>query len=123
MVLAVAPGAVCGAGAPIASAPHGRHDTFTAPSARPAAAPGHDSARAGLHGRLAVFVLTVAVTSSPPTLGRALFSPIYASPPNTTRFVFLDPHATEFFRDWDKVATDTIALGEVFLHVRPRRGR
>ncbi|MGY2876543.1 transcriptional regulator with XRE-family HTH domain [Marmoricola sp. URHA0025 HA25] len=45
------------------------------------------------------------------TLGEALFSPVYAaSPPNTTRFVFLDPQATTFFRDWDKVATDTVAL-------------
>jgi transcriptional regulator with XRE-family HTH domain len=45
------------------------------------------------------------------TLGEALFSPIYAaSPPNTTRFVFLDPQATTFFRDWGKVATDTVAL-------------
>ncbi len=46
-------------------------------------------------------------------LGRALFSPIYAdpaSPPNTARFVFLDQSATEFFRDWDKVANDTVAL-------------
>jgi MmyB-like transcription regulator ligand binding domain len=24
--------------------------------------------------------------------------------------VFLDPHATEFFRDWDTVANDTVAL-------------
>jgi transcriptional regulator with XRE-family HTH domain len=33
-------------------------------------------------------------------LGLALFSPIYADPvrpPNTARFIFLDPHATEFF--------------------------
>lgn len=44
-------------------------------------------------------------------LGRALFAQIYAaSPPNTTRFVFLDPHATTFFRDWDRVATDTVAI-------------
>lgn len=46
-------------------------------------------------------------------LGLALFSPIYAepvSPPNSARFVFLDPLATEFFRDWDKVANDTVAL-------------
>ena len=46
-------------------------------------------------------------------LGRALFSPIYADPvrpPNNARFVFLDPQATEFFRDWDKVANDTVAL-------------
>ena len=46
-------------------------------------------------------------------LGHALFSPVYADParpPNNARFVFLDPHATEFFRDWDKVANDTVAL-------------
>ncbi|MEU7748261.1 helix-turn-helix transcriptional regulator [Nonomuraea sp. NPDC049158] len=46
-------------------------------------------------------------------LGRALFSPVYADPvrpPNNARFVFLDPRATEFFRDWDKVAGDTVAM-------------
>ncbi|MEU9788317.1 helix-turn-helix transcriptional regulator [Streptomyces phaeochromogenes] len=52
-------------------------------------------------------------------LGRALFSPAYAAsaapadpvrPPNNARFVFLDPHATEFFRDWDEVANDTVAM-------------
>ena len=46
-------------------------------------------------------------------LGRALFSPMYAdptSPPNTARFVFLDPQATEFFRAWDSVANDTVAV-------------
>jgi transcriptional regulator with XRE-family HTH domain len=46
-------------------------------------------------------------------LGLALFAPIYADPirpPNTARFIFLDPHATEFFREWDKVANDVVAL-------------
>jgi hypothetical protein len=46
-------------------------------------------------------------------LGSALYSPVYIAPvrpPNNARFVFLDPHATEFFRDWDSVASDTIAL-------------
>jgi transcriptional regulator with XRE-family HTH domain len=46
-------------------------------------------------------------------LGRALFSPVYADPvrpPNNARFVFLDPRATEFFRDWDQVASDTVAM-------------
>ena len=46
-------------------------------------------------------------------LGRALLSPVYADPmrpPNNARFVFLDPHATEFFRDWDEVANDTVAM-------------
>jgi hypothetical protein len=46
-------------------------------------------------------------------LGRALFSPVYADParpPNNARFVFLSPHATEFFRHWDEVAGDTVAM-------------
>jgi transcriptional regulator with XRE-family HTH domain len=46
-------------------------------------------------------------------LGHALFSPVYADPvrpPNNARFIFLDPHATEFFRDWDKIANDTVAM-------------
>ena len=46
-------------------------------------------------------------------LGGALFAPVYVDarrPPNNARFVFLDPHATEFFRDWDTVANDTVAL-------------
>jgi transcriptional regulator with XRE-family HTH domain len=46
-------------------------------------------------------------------LGVALFSPVYADPvrpPNNARFVFLDPRATEFFCDWDKVANDTVAM-------------
>jgi transcriptional regulator with XRE-family HTH domain len=46
-------------------------------------------------------------------LGLALYSPIYANPvrpPNNARFIFLDPHATEFFRDWNKAANDTVAL-------------
>ncbi|MER5181021.1 helix-turn-helix transcriptional regulator [Streptomyces sp. NPDC002896] len=46
-------------------------------------------------------------------LGRALFSPLYADPlrpPSNARFVFLDPHAAEFFRDWDEVANDTVAM-------------
>ncbi|MFE2070020.1 helix-turn-helix domain-containing protein [Streptomyces sp. NPDC059467] len=46
-------------------------------------------------------------------LGRALFSPLYADPvrpPSNARFVFLDVHAAEFFRDWDEVANDTVAM-------------
>ena len=46
-------------------------------------------------------------------LGLALFSPVYADPirpANTARFVFLDPQATEFFRDGDDVASNTVAL-------------
>jgi len=46
-------------------------------------------------------------------LGFALFCPVFADPArpaNTASFVFLDPSATEFFRDWDNVANDTVAL-------------
>jgi transcriptional regulator with XRE-family HTH domain len=46
-------------------------------------------------------------------LGAALYSPIYADPTrpaNTARFVFLDPNATELFRDYDEAANDTVAL-------------
>ena len=59
-------------------------------------------------------------------LGFALFSPVYADPvrpANNARFVFLDPHATEFFRDWDKAANDTVALlrAEAGRHPYDRR--
>jgi transcription regulator MmyB-like protein len=46
-------------------------------------------------------------------LGLALYSPVYADgrrPANNALFVFLDPNATEFFRDYDKAANDTVAL-------------
>ncbi len=45
-------------------------------------------------------------------LGRALYSPIFdelTDPPNTARFTFLNPHAREFFPEWDTVANDTVA--------------
>jgi transcriptional regulator with XRE-family HTH domain len=64
-----------------------------------------DSPAFVLNGRLDVLAANA--------LGRALFSPMYAdpiSPPNTARFVFLDPHATEFFRAWHNVANDTVAV-------------
>jgi transcriptional regulator with XRE-family HTH domain len=46
-------------------------------------------------------------------LGHALFSPIYADPArpaNNARFIFLDRHAPEFFLEWDRVASDAVAL-------------
>jgi transcriptional regulator with XRE-family HTH domain len=46
-------------------------------------------------------------------LGRTLFAPVYAAGaenPNNARFVFLDSQATSFFREWDVVANDTVAL-------------
>ena len=58
-----------------------------------------------LNGRLDVLTANA--------LGYALFSPVYADParpPNNARFVFLDPQASDFFRAWDSVANDTVAL-------------
>lgn len=58
-----------------------------------------------LNGRLDVLATNA--------LGAALYSPVFAEPlrpANTARFVFLDPHATTFFRDYDKAANDTVAL-------------
>jgi hypothetical protein len=50
-------------------------------------------------------------------VGRALYSPVYdqaaltpAEPPNSARFVFLDPAAPEFFLDYDKTADDCVAF-------------
>jgi transcriptional regulator with XRE-family HTH domain len=46
-------------------------------------------------------------------LGSALYAPVYADPvrpPNTARFTFLDPKANDFFREWGRVANDTVAV-------------
>ncbi len=52
-------------------------------------------------------------------LGRALYSPVLHSasagstgkrPANTTRFIYLDPAAREFFLDFDRMATDAAAM-------------
>jgi hypothetical protein len=46
-------------------------------------------------------------------LGRALYSELYAAPTrpvNTARFVFLDPRAEAAYGDWDRVATETVAI-------------
>ena len=47
------------------------------------------------------------------SLARALYSPVLADgrrPANTTRFVYLDPAAPEFFVDYDRVANDAAAM-------------
>ena len=46
------------------------------------------------------------------SLGRALFSPLYADLDdlNNARIVFLEQQASTFFREWEKVANDTVAL-------------
>jgi transcriptional regulator with XRE-family HTH domain len=46
-------------------------------------------------------------------LRRALFSELYAAPArpvNTARFLFLDPRAAAAYGDWDRVATETVAI-------------
>jgi transcriptional regulator with XRE-family HTH domain len=45
-------------------------------------------------------------------LGRALYSPLYEeSPtPNSARFVFLKPAASDFFLDFDKIQNDAVAF-------------
>lgn len=57
-----------------------------------------------LNGRLDVLAMN--------TLGRALFLPLYNNHEklNNARIVFLDPQAATFFREWEKVADDSVAL-------------
>jgi len=46
-------------------------------------------------------------------LGRAFYSPHFDSPhgpPNSARFIFLDPRAPDFYVDWEQVATDAVAI-------------
>jgi transcriptional regulator with XRE-family HTH domain len=46
-------------------------------------------------------------------LGLALYSELYdapARPVNTARFVFLDPRAEATYPEWDRVATETVAI-------------
>ena len=46
-------------------------------------------------------------------LGRALYSELYEAsvrPVNTARFVFLDPRAEASYGDWDRIATETVAI-------------
>ncbi len=52
-------------------------------------------------------------------LGRVLYAPLFESPEqpaNSARFTFLDPSATEFYLDWDRVAADLVA------HLRSEAG-
>ena len=46
-------------------------------------------------------------------LGRAFYSQHFDSPhgpTNSARFIFLDPRATDFYVDWEQVATDAVAI-------------
>ncbi|GAA3521480.1 helix-turn-helix transcriptional regulator [Streptosporangium album] len=46
-------------------------------------------------------------------LGKALINPILAAPrrpPNVARFMFLDPTATDYYLDWERMAAGTVAI-------------
>lgn len=46
-------------------------------------------------------------------LGQALYAPVFEDPtgtPNMARFIFLNPHASDFFPDWEKIANDAVAI-------------
>ncbi|MCO8273779.1 helix-turn-helix transcriptional regulator [Actinoplanes sp. TRM 88003] len=43
-------------------------------------------------------------------LGRAVFAPVFEGRPNLARFIYLDPAAQDFYRDWDQLAEDVVAL-------------
>jgi transcriptional regulator with XRE-family HTH domain len=46
-------------------------------------------------------------------LGRVVFAPLFdtaAATPSIARFIFLDPAAQAFYRDWEELAGDTVAL-------------
>jgi transcriptional regulator with XRE-family HTH domain len=45
-------------------------------------------------------------------LGRALYSDLYRDPrgPNTARFTFLDPRSRLYWIDWERAASDTVAV-------------
>ncbi|MFF7636520.1 helix-turn-helix domain-containing protein [Kitasatospora sp. NPDC008050] len=46
-------------------------------------------------------------------LGKALLAPILATPrrpPNVARFMFLDPTATDYYPDWERMAAGTVAI-------------
>jgi transcriptional regulator with XRE-family HTH domain len=46
-------------------------------------------------------------------LGHALYAPIFKDPvrpANTARFTFLDPHAAQFYVDWDRIANGVVGI-------------
>ena len=103
------------AGAPARPDPHRRHDPPAAPPAGPAARPARGAARPRLddrHARVRAQRPAGHPGRQRPRVARCTHrsTPTRSGRPTTPRFIFLDPHATEFFRDWDKVASDTVAL-------------
>ena len=98
---------------PISSAPRtrsGRHGGPRPRSACARASPGSSTSWVAIpacvtNGRLDVLYAN--------DLAEALFSDVFRDPvrpPNFARFVFLDPRARTFYRDWEKAANDTVAV-------------
>lgn len=59
-------------------------------------------------------------------LGEALWSPLFAKverPVNSARFLFLDPLALELYPDWERIATETVAIMRHAAGVDPRDRR
>jgi transcriptional regulator with XRE-family HTH domain len=59
-------------------------------------------------------------------LGEALWSPLYANPDrpvNSARYLFLDPAAQEMYPDWERIATETVAIMRQTAGVDPHDPR
>ena len=59
-------------------------------------------------------------------LGEALWSPLFAKldrPVNSARYLFLDAAAREMYPDWDRIATETVAIMRHTAGVDPRDRR
>jgi hypothetical protein len=59
-------------------------------------------------------------------LGEALFSPLYASPErpvNTARYLFLDPSSHDLYPDWERIASETVAIMRQSAGTDPREPR
>lgn len=59
-------------------------------------------------------------------LGEAFYAPLFANPArpvNSARFAFLDPRASDFFLDWDRIADDTVAILRTLAGANPHDRR
>ncbi len=59
-------------------------------------------------------------------LGEALWSPLYAMvdrPVNSARYLFLDPTAREMYPDWERIASETVAIMRHTAGADPRDRR
>jgi transcriptional regulator with XRE-family HTH domain len=59
-------------------------------------------------------------------LGEALFSPLYANqerPVNTARYLFLDPSSHDLYPDWERIASETVAIMRQSAGADPREPR